>query len=139
MDGIWREIGDGGPTVRRALAKSASPTLHAGGEQLGRVDQSQVWERFSRTEAGVAAALREGLYELESERAFGVVERFDSKETLIATINERGDWHMRGELAARLEAADPPIDGHDSLRLRKYRARSALTQGESSETPTSPT
>jgi hypothetical protein len=30
---------------------------------------------------------------------------------------------MTGELAARLEKADPPIDGHDTLRLRKYRAR----------------
>jgi hypothetical protein len=100
-----------------------SPSLHAGGEQLGRVDQSQVWERFGKTESGVAAAVREGLYALETELGFEVVERFDSKETLIATINERDDWHMSAQLAARLERADPPVDGHDRLRLRKYRAR----------------
>jgi hypothetical protein len=99
-----------------------SPSLHAGGEQLGRVDQSRVWERFARTEAGVEAALREGLYRLEAELEFDVVERFESKETLIATINGRDDWHMSGRLAARLQGADPPIDGHDRLRLRKYRA-----------------
>ena len=100
-----------------------SPSLRAGGSVLGTVDQSQVWERFRRTEAGVAVAVREGLYKLESELAFDVIERFDSKETLIATINERDDWHMTGQVAARLEAADPPIDGRDRLRLRKYRAR----------------
>jgi hypothetical protein len=99
-----------------------SPSLHAGGEQLGRVDQSRVWERFARTEAGVEAALREVLYRLEAELEFDVVERFESKEPLIATINGRDDWHMSGRLAARLEGADPPIDGHDRLRLRKYRA-----------------
>jgi hypothetical protein len=99
-----------------------NPSLHAGGELLGRVDQSQVWERFGRTELGVAAAVGEGLYALESETEFDVIERFDLKETLIATINERDDWRMTKQLAARLEAADPPIDGHDRLRLRKFRA-----------------
>ena len=100
-----------------------SPTLHAAGEELGTVNQSQVWERFGRTEAGVAAAVRARLYVLESELEFEVVERFDSKEVLSGTINERDDWHMTEQLAARLEAADPPIDGRDRLRLRKYRTR----------------
>lgn len=79
--------------------------------------------RVGKTEAGVDAAVGEGLYVLESELEFDVIERFDSKATLSATINERDDWQMTGELAARLEKADLPIDGHDSLRLRKYRAR----------------
>jgi len=35
----------------------------------------------------------------------------------------RDDWHMTAQLGARLERAEPPIDGHDHLRLRKYRAR----------------
>jgi hypothetical protein len=73
----------------------------------------------------VEAAVREGLYELERQLELDVVERFDSKETPIATINERDDWHMTGQLAARLEVADPPIDGRDRLRLRKYRAQTA--------------
>jgi hypothetical protein len=100
-----------------------SPTLHAGGKKLGSVDQSQVWERFARADPGVGAAVREGLYALEAELEFDVIERFESKETLIATIKGRDDWRMSGQLAARLEAADPPIDGHDRLRLRKYHAR----------------
>jgi len=99
-----------------------SPTLHAGGRALGTVDQNQVWERFARADPGVEAALREGLFELEAELEFDVVERFASKEILIATINERDDWHITEQLAARLEAADPPIDGHDRLRLRSFRA-----------------
>jgi hypothetical protein len=100
-----------------------SPSLHAGGEKLGRVDQSQVWERFARAAPGVEAALCEGLFALEAELEFEVIERFETKETLIATINGRDDWYMSRRLAARLEGADPPIDGHDRLRLRKYRAR----------------
>lgn len=100
-----------------------SPSLSAGGYRLGTVDQSQVWERFARAEPGVEAAVREGLYRLERELEFDVIERFDSKETLIATINGRDDWHMTGQLAARLEASDPPIDGRDRMRLRLYRAR----------------
>ena len=100
-----------------------SPTLHAGGSALGTVDQSKVWERFARTEAGVVVAGREGLFRFETELEFDVIERFETKETLISTINARDDWHMTEQLAARLEAADPPIDGHDRVRLRKYRAR----------------
>jgi hypothetical protein len=100
-----------------------SPSLYVGGYRLGTVDQSQVWERFARAEPGVEAAVREGLFRLERELEFDVIERFDSKETLIATINGRDDWHMTGRLAARLEAADPPIDGRDRMRLRLYRAR----------------
>jgi hypothetical protein len=100
-----------------------SPALHAGGEKLGSVDQSQVWERFAGADPGVEVAVREGLFALEAEFEFDVIERFESKETLIATINGRDDWHMSGRLAARLESAVPPIDGHDRLRLRKYGAR----------------
>lgn len=100
-----------------------SPILHADGEKLGSVDQDQVWARFARAEQGVQAAVREGLFALESVLEFDVIERFESKETLIATINGRDDWRMSGRLAARLAGADPPIDGHDRLRLRKYRAR----------------
>lgn len=99
------------------------PSLYAGGALLGRVDQRQVWERFGKTEIGVDAAVGEDLYTLESELEFDVVERFDSKASLIATINERDDWHMTRQLAKRLEKADSPIDGHDRLRLRKFRAR----------------
>ena len=99
------------------------PTLHAGGELLGRLDQSQVWERFGRTEAGVQAVAREGLFEQDTELEFEVVERFDAKTTLISTINARDDWHMSEQLAARLTAAKPPVDGRDRLRLRKFRAR----------------
>jgi hypothetical protein len=100
-----------------------SPILHADGEKLGSVDQSEVWERFAGADLGVEAAMREGQFALEAELEFDVIERFESKEILIATINGRDDWHMSGRLAARLEGADPPIDGHDCLRLRKYRAR----------------
>jgi hypothetical protein len=99
------------------------PSLHAGGELLGSLDQSQVWERFRKTEPGVAATVREGLYTIENEVELEVVERFDVKTNLIATINARDDWHMSAQLAARLEIADPPIDGLDRLRLRKLRAR----------------
>ena len=100
-----------------------SPSLYAGGDRLGTVDQSQVWERFARADPGVEAVVREGLFELGAELEFDVIERFETKETLISTINARDDWHMTEQLAARLEAVDPPIDGHDRVRLRKYRAR----------------
>ncbi|HEY7793104.1 MAG TPA: hypothetical protein VIA10_03760 [Gaiellaceae bacterium] len=99
-----------------------SPSLHAGGNRLGKVDQSQVWERFARGDPGVEAVVRAGLFELETELEFDVIERFESKETLIATINGRDDWHITDELAARLEMAGPPIDGLDRMRLRRYRA-----------------
>jgi hypothetical protein len=85
-----------------------SPSLHAGGELLGRLDQRQVWERFGKTEAGVDAAVGEGLYAFESELEFDVIERFDSKATLIATINERDDWQMTEELAGATREGRSP-------------------------------
>lgn len=100
-----------------------SPTLHARGGQLGRLDQEQVWARFGETERGVEAAVREGLFELETQLEFDVIERFDSKAELVATILARDDWQMSNELAARLESTEPPIDGRDHMRLRRFRAR----------------
>jgi hypothetical protein len=100
-----------------------SPTLHARGELLGQLDQDKVWARFGETERGVEAAVREGLFELENQLEFDVIERFDSKAELVATIIERDDWQMSRELAIRLERAEPPIDGRDHLRLRRFRAR----------------
>jgi hypothetical protein len=100
-----------------------SPTVHAAGELLGQLDQGRVWARFEKTEAGVEAAVQEGLFELEMELEFDLIERFDSKTELVATILERDDWQMSEELAARLESAQPPIDGRDHMRLRKFRAR----------------
>ena len=100
-----------------------SPTLHAVGGLLGQLDQEQVWTRFGEIEPGVETAVREGLYELETQLEFDVVERFDSKTELVATILERDDWQMSEELAAHLDGAESPIDGHDHMRLRKFRAR----------------
>ncbi|MGH2797823.1 MAG: hypothetical protein ACRDM0_09185 [Thermoleophilaceae bacterium] len=100
-----------------------SPTVHAGGMLLGQLDQEKVWARFGKTEPGVDAAVQEGLFELGTQLEFDVIERFDSKAELVATILERDDWQMSEELAARLGSAEPPIDGHDHVRLRKFRAR----------------
>ena len=99
-----------------------SPTIHTRGKLLGQLDQEQVWARFGETEKGLEAAVREGLFELETQLEFHVIERFDSKAELVATILARDDWQMSDELAARLESAEPPIDGHDHMRLRRFRA-----------------
>jgi hypothetical protein len=96
------------------------PSLHAGGALLGRLDQSDVWERFGKTEAGVEAAVREGLFELEAELELDVIERFASKATLIATIVERDDWHMSEGLAAGLAP---------SLRRPRPRAAADVPRG----------
>jgi hypothetical protein len=98
-----------------------SPTIHAGGELLGRLDQSEVWDRFGMTEPGVEEVVREGLVGLETQLEFDVIERFESKQTLIETIVERDDWGVTDQLAALLESANPPIDARDHVRLRKFR------------------
>jgi hypothetical protein len=98
------------------------PSLHAGGELLGRLARARSGRNFGKTEAGVGAAVREGLFELEAELELDVIERFASKATLIATIVERDDWHMSEELAAGLASAEPPVDGRDHVRLRMFRA-----------------
>jgi hypothetical protein len=74
-------------------------------------------------EARLEQAIEEGLYALEAEISFDVLQHFDRAEELLAAKDE----HLAGQeaLARRIRAATPPLAIREHVVLRRLRALSA--------------
>ena len=100
------------------------PSMHAyaEGRDLGVVDERDFFRLVRRTEREVERAVAEGLFGLDAQTELGVIERFDTRDELWETVDEWGDIHFSKRLRGRIMRAAPPIDLHEWLVLRRYRA-----------------
>jgi hypothetical protein len=94
----------------------------ADGQVLGRLDESEFFERVRATEAGMQAAVDEGLFVFETEVEREVVERFDDTTELVETAAEWGDIRIPGPVMERLATARGPIDLVECVVFRRFRA-----------------
>jgi hypothetical protein len=101
------------------------PSMHAfsEGRDLGVVDEREFFRLVRLTERERDKVVAEGLFSLDAETELDVIERFDTVEELFETVAEWGDIHLSKRLRARIERSAPPIDLHERLVLRRYRAR----------------
>ena len=109
------------------------PSMHAfsGGRDLGVVDEREFFRAVRATERELQRTVDQGLFAPEAETELdGSVpsvevpegfERFDTAEELFDTAEEWEDIHFSKRLRARLRRAEPPIDLHERLVLRRYR------------------
>ena len=91
-------------------------------EELGRLDAREFARDVLETEAAVLRALREGLYVLERELRFDVLEHFESAARL---LEEAGGWQgtrIPRSLQVRIEQHEPPFWVRQRLVLRRLRA-----------------
>ncbi len=100
------------------------PSMHAYAEErdLGVVDEREFFRVVRRTEGELERTVAEGLFVLEQETELEVIERFDTLEELWETVDEWDDIHFSKRLRARIARSAPPIDLHERLVLRRYRA-----------------
>jgi hypothetical protein len=100
------------------------PSMHAfaEGRDLGVVDERKFFSAVRATERELERVVTEGLFLKEAELQFDVIERFDTLADLLETAEEWGDIRLSKRLRARLRRVEPPIDLHEHLVLRRYRA-----------------
>jgi len=100
------------------------PSMHAfaEGRDLGIVDEREFFRKVRTTERELERAVAEGLFAKEAETELDVIERFDTVEDLFETVAEWGDIHLSKRVTDRIRRATPPIDLHETLALRRYRA-----------------
>jgi hypothetical protein len=105
------------------------PSMHAfsEGRDLGVVDEREFFRLVRATDRELQKTVADGLFAHETEIELDVIERFETVEELFETVDDWGDIHLSKRLRARLRRASPPIDLHERLVLRRYRARGTPT------------
>jgi hypothetical protein len=100
-----------------------NPRLVAEGRDLGPIHQepwARVWLRPSERE--LARAVRRGLFTPLAELTFGVVSLYDDPDELVEEADEWEDGWISARVRNRVLRARPPIERHERLVLRTYRA-----------------
>ena len=100
-----------------------SGRIVSGTQMLGRIDEREFFETVRATEAGMQAAITEGLFHFEAKVERDVIERFDTADDLIETAEEWGDIKIPARVLDRLAAAPGPIDLVENVTFRRFRAR----------------
>ena len=103
---------------------SARPLVEAEGRELGRLDMRDWRKTIDAVDALTARTIDDGLFELEAERCFTVVDTSDHGPALVETVSGWQGTSVPGTLARRIAAATPPISVHQEVRLRVLRALS---------------
>jgi hypothetical protein len=80
-------------------------------------------------EGGLRQVVREGLFTLEAEITYSVVEHFDETTDLLELKREVLEGQR--ELIAAIQAASPPLRAHFSVVARRLRAVPGPSDGES--------
>ena len=92
--------------------------VEAGGRALGVIEEPEwIDVDLPNSETRVRDALRDGLYELEGEVAFELLQHFDDAEDLIEAKREPLD--AQPELVDRIRATAPPFVTREDFVLRR--------------------
>lgn len=95
--------------------------VEADGRPLGVIeDPDWLAVDLPNSEACVREAIREGLYELEAEVEFELLQHFDSADELLEAKQEPLD--VPSDLVRRLRSATPPFVTREDFVLRRLRA-----------------
>jgi hypothetical protein len=99
-----------------------APALRAeaGGRVLGSFDGSQFLSDVAAAEAYIEDT---GLWKLETEARFDVIQRCESGEEAVVYARDYGGYTVPDELARRVRAAPPPVDVREFAAVRRFRAR----------------
>jgi hypothetical protein len=100
---------------------SPRPPVDAGGERLGTLDMSEWLETIEAVDELIAQTVQDGLFSVEDERSFVVVDTFDSGAELLEEVPQWRGTRLPNELRARAGAAAPPLSVHQEVRLRLLR------------------
>jgi hypothetical protein len=101
---------------------SARPLVEADGIELGTLDMREWRRTIDAIDRLVAETIDNGLFAVEAERRFIVADTADHGAALVDAVSRWQGTTVSRALARRIEAATPPIDVHQEVRLRLLRA-----------------
>lgn len=93
------------------------------GERLGELDAAEFARTAQATEDGLRRCVDYGLFSLESERHFDVLEHFETAEALLSTVGEWAGTRIPRGLAARVRRSRPPFQVRERIVLSLFRRR----------------
>lgn len=97
-------------------------TAEARGSSFGAFEENEFMTIVAEAEAGLDEVVDRGLFALERELTFDVLERFDDAEELLETVAGWDGFHVPARVARRVRSAEPPIDVRERVVLRSFRA-----------------
>ena len=101
---------------------SPRPPVDAGPARLGTLDMSEWVETVAAVDELCARTVDDGLFSVEEERTFVVVDTFDSGAELIDDVPQWRGTKVSQALIERAAAASPPLAVSQEVRLRLLRA-----------------
>jgi hypothetical protein len=102
---------------------SALPPVEAGGSELGSLDMREWLATIHAVDRLAAETIDRGLFSVEAERRFTVVDTADDGPGLVATVRDWKGTKVPDALAQRIADATPPISVRQEVRLRLLRTR----------------
>ena len=104
----------------------AHPSVTADGTKLGTLDLREWLETIEAVEERVAETLAAGLYDLQHEQRFTVLDTFDDAPECLETMSGWRGTRVPAALATRIRAARPPLTVAQEVRLRLLRRQTPL-------------
>ena len=101
---------------------SARPPIEADGIELGTLDMRDWRRTIDAVDRLVADTIDSGLFSLEAERRFLVIDTADDGPGLVDEVSGWQGTTVPDALARRIAEAAPPITVHQEVRLRVLRA-----------------
>jgi hypothetical protein len=93
--------------------------VEAGGRRIGVIEDPDFSVDLPNAEARLAEAIGAGLYNLEAELEFDVLQHFDEAEELLVAKEER--LATQTGLVRRIRAAHPPLVLREQVVFRRLR------------------
>jgi hypothetical protein len=90
--------------------------------EVGKIDAREFARGARETEASLGRTVREGLFALERELRFDVLEHFDSGEALLEIVGDWGRTRIPQRVRSGVERASPPFRVREPVVLRRLRA-----------------
>jgi hypothetical protein len=90
--------------------------------EVGKIDAREFTCGAREAEASLGRTVREGLFVLERELRFDVLEHFDSPERLLEIVGDWGRTCIPQRLRTGVERARPPFQVREAVVLRRLRA-----------------
>jgi len=101
---------------------SPEPPVEAADGNLGRLDMREWRATIDAVDEQIAEAIDQGLFAVVSKHAITVPDQFDSGAEFIEVVSAWRGTRIPRAVAARAEAAGPPVRVPQEVRLRVLRA-----------------
>jgi hypothetical protein len=112
---------------------SPRPSVIAAGTKLGTLDLREWLGTIEGVDGRVAETVAAGLYDIQHERRFTVVDTFDDAPECLDTLSGWRGTRVPAALATRISVARPPLTVAQEVRLRLLRRQIPLPKARARE------